>query len=130
MRLFTLLNPAASLGKRSGGKVKVCVLLTHGEKLRQRLPVATSQVPRRTSRSLWRPPHLPVPVEQVLGEAAENGKEAMATSPGLPRTDPLGSPSVHGNLDRVNERRVVGQGLLGETVNFFYPQRGDCLFPF
>lgn len=53
------------------------------------------------------------------------GRKAWPRPPGLRRTDPLGSPSVHGNLDPVNEWGVVGQRLLRETVNFFHPQRGD-----
>lgn len=65
-------------------KVKICVLLMHVGKLRQRL---LGPLPRSQGGSL-------VPVEQVLGEAAGNGKEAMAPSPGLHRTDPLDSVSM------------------------------------
>lgn len=41
------------------------------------------------------------------------------------------APCVHGNLDRVTRIiMVLGQWLLGETVNFFHPWLGDTLLSF
>lgn len=75
-------------------------------------------------------PILPVPEEQVLGEAAGMGRREWPRPLGPTGWIPW-APCVHGNLERVTQIiTVLGQQLLRETVNFFYPWLGDTLLSF
>lgn len=64
------LNPTASLGKESGGEVRICVLLIACRETEAGAPRRHFLVQREALRVSVEPTLLFVPEEQVLGEAA------------------------------------------------------------
>lgn len=87
------LNPAASLGKESGGKVKICVLLIACRETEAGAPRRHLRVQREALRVSVEPTLLFVPEKQVLGEAAgwEGGSGFAPLAP-QDMMDPLGTP--------------------------------------